>query len=149
MIGTIRWNLVSGTIGFVITFMASINSNIWFTSLLRGVVAFVAWFALCFLLRYAMGTMLNPQGSKQAKGPVSQVSSDGKGRLVDLKTPDESDSLQDLLRGTSNHTASDNDAAQTDGAEQSFQPLKPPKLVSKQPMDAEQLAQAVRHLAQK
>lgn len=141
MIGTIRWNIIFGAIGFVVTFLASSSNNVWTTSIIRGIIALCIWFALGFALRFIAGLLQQPQ---QDKGSDDEMAD--KGQTVDMTTPDESDMLHDLLR---TKPSEEKHADREDDNGSAFQPLNPPKLVTNPQMDAEQLAQAVRHLTQK
>ncbi|MBN3526216.1 hypothetical protein [Paenibacillus apiarius] len=141
MIGTIRWNFIFGAVGFVITFFSSWSNNVWTTSIIRGIIAFCIWFALGFALRFIAGILQQPQ---QEQSSVQETAD--KGQTVDMTTPDESDMLHDLLL---TKPSEEKQADREDDNGSAFQPLNPPKLVTKPQMDAEQLAQAVRHLTQK
>ncbi len=148
MKGTIRVNLIFALIGFVITFLFAIRTNLPVTSLIRGGIGAFVWFLLAFLFRIVLGA-LEPLpkdrtgGGSSAPNPVSN--GDARGMALDMITPDESDELNDLLkpdadktRITEERTAPIND----------FQPLNPPKLVSTQEKNPEELAKAVRHLTE-
>lgn len=144
MIGTIRWNLVMASLGFVITTLVSVSSNLWSTSLIRGLIAGAIWFALGFLIRLAAGILKAPeQGKLEYQSTVDTMSTSG--HNVDLSTPDETDTLKDLLRNTP--TENEPKAVSHEEQEIKFEPLTPPRFVSKLPEDGEQLAQAVRHMA--
>ncbi|WP_244903268.1 hypothetical protein [Paenibacillus aquistagni] len=143
MTGTIRWNMVMGACGFVFTTLVSISSNLWSTSLIRGLIAGAIWFLLGFLLRYAAGILKAPGREEPQDQAAYNASSSG--HNVDMSTPDETDTLKDLLRNTP--TENEPKAVSHEEQEIKFEPLTPPKFVSKLPQDGEQLAQAVRHMA--
>lgn len=136
MKGNLRFNLVFGVIGFVLTLVFSLTNNLFMTSVIRGLVSFVIWFVLAFLLRWAWGVLSSPP-SEIAPMSVSEEDKHTGGRL-DLTTPDESDELNELLKQKP-------DLSSERGA--GFTPLNPPKLVSTK--DPEELAKAVRHLTEK
>ncbi|BFH68018.1 hypothetical protein J27TS7_38390 [Paenibacillus dendritiformis] len=143
MRGTIRWNFIVGIVGFVITLLLSWSGNLWTTSLIRAAIAFAAWFALGFAIRFAAGVLGEPGAQAASPAPNGE----DKGNLVDMTTPDESDMLHEMLRTMSNE---EKPTEREDDDGTAFQPLNPPKLVTKEPLpDAGQLAQAVRHLTQK
>ncbi|WP_322922762.1 hypothetical protein [Paenibacillus campi] len=151
MIGNIKFNVWFGVLGFLITFLFSLGNNLWTTSLVRGCLGFILWFALAFLLRFILGVLATP-GSAAGKPPASgaaktmdeaegQPSTDeqGRGNLLDITTPDQDHELNDLLTPKPSHS----------GGDSGFAPLNPPKLVSTKEQDAEELAKAIRHLTQK
>lgn len=142
MHGNVRWNFVLGLLGFVITTLLSLSSNIWMTSLTRGVVAFIVWFAIGFALRFAIHQLLTPSNSASSS---QKEKDDNVGAAVDYTTPDESESLYQLLQSSPTDKESSSDEEIQTKSE--FQPLSPPKLVSKS-LNDEQMAQAVRHLSQ-
>ncbi|GGJ22378.1 hypothetical protein [Paenibacillus hunanensis] len=151
MIGNIKINVWSGVLGFLITFLFSLGNNLWTTSLVRGCLGFILWFALAFLLRFILGVLATPgnnAGKPPASGAVQGIQEDegqplndepGRGNLLDITTPDQDNELNDLLTPKPSHSDGDN----------GFAPLNPPKLVSTKEQDPEELAKALRHLTQK
>ncbi|MFD1952651.1 hypothetical protein ACFSL6_00280 [Paenibacillus thailandensis] len=139
MLGTWRWNVGLGLLGPVLTILFSIGKNPLPVVLLRSVYALAAFFLLGYVLRLALGQILK---SAPAKEPVLEAL---KGTQLDLRTPDESENLNELLKpkGGKEDTGAPG-AGSADQAE--FKPLNPTKLVSTQSNDPEQLAKAVRHL---
>ncbi|OZB97824.1 hypothetical protein [Paenibacillus sp. XY044] len=133
MKGNLLFNLVFGAVGFVLTLLISMGNNLFMTSLIRGLISFVIWFLLAFLLRWVWGVVSVPEAEHEAAAAEQE-----RGTRFDMTTPDESDELNDLLTP---RPASD----QEDG--KGFTPLNPPKLVSAK--DPEELAKAVRHLSEK
>ncbi|NEU25360.1 hypothetical protein [Paenibacillus ottowii] len=136
LFGSLRINLWSGVVGFILTFVLSVGSNLLTTSLIRGLIAFVFWFLLAFVLRWTLGVVARPDLGNAQDRASSQV--DGVGGNLDLTTPDENENLNELLKPK---------PEQTDEGNNGFAPLKPPKLVSNK--DPEELAKAVRHLTDK
>jgi hypothetical protein len=133
MKGNLLFNLVFGAVGFVLTLLISMGNNLFMTSLIRGLISFVIWFLLAFLLRWVWGVVSVPEAEHEAAAAEQE-----RGTRFDVTTPDESDELNDLLTP---RPASD----QEDG--KGFTPLNPPKLVSAK--DPEELVKAVRHLSEK
>ncbi|SYX82825.1 hypothetical protein [Paenibacillus alvei] len=143
MRGTIRWNYIFGAVGSIFALMVSWSNNVWTTSLLRAIIAFVIWFGLAYGVRFALGVLLSDHEGKQPE--VGTSKNPNAGTMLDMTTPDEEDVLRDLLRP--NGADSKSNPVEDEGG--SFQPLQPPKLVTKAQPDAEELAQAVRHFVQK
>ncbi|MBE1446426.1 hypothetical protein [Paenibacillus sp. OAS669] len=140
MIGTVRWNLIIGLISLVITFISSISTNIWTTSLLRSVYSFAIVFIVIFLFRWILGTIagLN-QLNTDLKDGVSDE--EGKGAALDLQTPEDDASIHQMLKDSLDPKASSMDSG--------FAPLNPPKLSSKtNSMEPGEMAQAVRRMAE-
>lgn len=136
MKGNLWFNLVFGVIGFIWTLLFSLTHNLFMTSVIRGLVSFVAWFLLAFLLRWVWTMLSSPQGSSLS------MTGDGEdkqaGTRLDLTTPDESDELNELLKPKREPSYE---------GDQGFTPLNPPKLVTTK--DPEEMAKAVRHLTEK
>ncbi|MBG9733191.1 hypothetical protein [Paenibacillus alvei] len=144
MRGTIRWNYIFGAVGAFLAMMVSWSNNVWTTSMLRGIIAFAIWFGLAYGVRYALG-MLHKEADAVLAGSGSYKNPNA-GSLLDMTTPDEEDAIRDLLRPSGPDSKQTNPEDDNGG---SFQPLQPPKLVTKPQPDAEKLAQAVRHFVQK
>ncbi|MGZ9584613.1 hypothetical protein [Paenibacillus marinisediminis] len=140
-----KWNISFGIIGFVVTTLASLISNVWSTSLIRGAIAFVIWFLLAFAVRYVVQLLLTPSHDG-ANAAQNELNSSEVGHAVDYTTPDDTDSLYNMLH--KKPAEQELETEQGDKDQSGFQPLTPPKLVSK-PLNEEQLAEAVRHLTQK
>jgi len=152
MIGNIKINVWFGVFGFLITFLFSLSNNLWTTSLVRGCLGFILWFALAFLLRFILGVLATPgnaTGKPPASGAAAQMGEDleeqpsandqGRGNMLDITTPDQDHELNDLLTPKPSHS----------GGDTGFAPLDPPKLVTTKEQDPEELAKALRHLTQK
>ena len=139
MIGSIRWNIGLGVIGFILSFMASYSNNIFVTTLLRGVYGFLFMFGFTFIVRWLLGTVA---GLSYLTPPSAETESQEVGRNVDLITPPDEDSMQDLLRANAG-------GAEPEAAAASFSPLQPPKLVSHiKEEKPEDLANAIRRLTE-
>ncbi|TNJ64317.1 hypothetical protein FE784_21240 [Paenibacillus hemerocallicola] len=132
MIGSIRWNILFGTVGFLLTFLMSVGSNFIVRALLNSAYSFLILFAVVFALRWILGTLV---GLKGVSDPVGHAAEDV-GNAVNETTPDDQDQLNDLLKN------------QLKGPESTepFVPLQPKKLASVPDADPEQLAQALRQL---
>ncbi|NOU93408.1 hypothetical protein GC093_09280 [Paenibacillus sp. LMG 31456] len=137
MLGTIRWNFIVGGISFVLTFLISIFNNIWLTTLLRSFYSFIILFAVVFLFRWVLGTIAGFNQLAVTEALHQEPADDHKGTTLDMSTPDEDAALHDMLKGSN-----------SSGGGTGFAPLNPPKLSSKQNMDAGELAQAVRHMTE-
>lgn len=144
--GSIIWNIGFGLIGFVMSTLISLSSNVWGTSLLRGAFAFVVWFLLAYGIRFVVQLLLSPNPEQNQSNTVHEDSTDV-GTSVNMSTPDDTASLYNMLHSKSNENNEQNEAVEKVGENGEFKPLTPPKLVSK-PMNDEQMAQAVRHLTQ-
>ena len=136
MKGNLRFNLVFGVIGFIWTLLFSLTNNLFMTSVIRGLVSFVAWFLLAFLLRWVWTVISSPQEHASPQGGKEEDKQTG--NRLDLTTPDESDELNELLKPKPDQSNENGNG---------FTPLNPPKLVSTK--DPEELAKAVRHLTEK
>lgn len=139
MVGSMRWNIVLSAIGAILTMLFSSGVNGLAVTMLRGLYAAIAFFILAYLLRLALGLIIGPQSS-----PVQEDAADGRGTVLDMATPDDEDDLNRLLRVQMEESGSDEASATSEQVE-AFQPLSPPKLVSKQ-QNPEQLADALRKL---
>lgn len=139
MMGTIRINFIVAAAAFVLTFVLSIGSNIWLTSLLRSLYSFVIIFLMVFLCRYVLGTVagLNRMPAMNSQQPDEQH----KGTAFDAVTPDEDEVLHQMLKGSAEPKAADQEDVV-------FAPLNPPKLTTKGNTEAEQLAQALRRMSE-
>ncbi|WP_454190593.1 hypothetical protein [Paenibacillus sp. Marseille-Q7038] len=144
MFGNVRINFLAGIIGLIITFFVSFSSNLLSTSLFRAGAAFIIWFLLAFLLRYVLGSVLAPPPDKG--GPESlEDGQETKGAQFDVIAPNDDEALKDIL----NYAQAEpiEEKKKQSAVESGFEPLNPPKLVRTK--DAEELAQAVRHLSGK
>ncbi|BBH20849.1 hypothetical protein Back11_21940 [Paenibacillus baekrokdamisoli] len=140
MIGTWRWNVTLGICGVVLTLLFSLGSNGLEVTATRCVYAFIVFFLLAYLFRAAVAIILQPTPPSFVTA-IDESTENIKGNSVDLSTPDQSDELNDLLKmpldGSTKLVKSETSA---------FQPLTPPKLVSTQNKEPEELAKALRHL---
>ncbi|WP_245864475.1 hypothetical protein [Paenibacillus donghaensis] len=135
MIGNLLINVLSGCIGFLFTFFVTYSNNLLMTSLTRGVFAFIVWFLLAFLLRWVLGSILQPSAPPEEAGLDQDSAADALGGQLDVRAPDEDEELLNLLKQK---------PGPEEPAAEDFKPLQPPKLVSMK--DPEELAKAVRHL---
>lgn len=127
MIGSLRWNIIAGTIGFILTILLSINHNVFLTSVIRGAYTFATLFVFTFIVRWFMYYIVNiKQG--EARSQASQTSSTSqtsedeaqKGTHIDLSTPE-----QDVS---------------------AFSPLNPPQYETKQ--NVEDVVKVIRHMSE-
>ncbi|WP_068786028.1 hypothetical protein [Paenibacillus phocaensis] len=139
MPGKLRYYLLSGFIGFLITFAVSAGNNLFMTSFIRGLISFAVWFLLAFAASWMLGFLKEMPGEFASSPETGVAPEAGKGGNLDLMTPDESEQLNDLLKPAP--AASD--------AEMQFAPLNPPKLVkTPDDQDPEELVKIVRHLTE-
>ncbi|MNO11979.1 hypothetical protein D3C76_15780 [compost metagenome] len=137
MTGKMRYYLLFGFIGFLITFAASSGNNLFTTSLIRGIIGFVVWFVLSFAVNWVIGFLKELPADPADQEMAALQSQEDKGANLDITTPDESDELNDLLKQPPNPQAQD------------FTPLSPPKLVkTPDEKDPAELANVVRHLTE-
>jgi hypothetical protein len=140
MIGTIRWNVTLGSLGFGLTFLSSLASNLFITTMVRSIYGFLILFIVAFLIRWLLGTVV---GLKEIGKPLQPKEDTSKGKNVDMLTPTEDQSLQELLKQNMEKPM------ENVAEDIPFSPLKPPKLVSKiREENPEDLATAVRRLTE-
>ncbi|PYI50391.1 hypothetical protein [Paenibacillus flagellatus] len=135
MIGTVRWNIVLGASGFILTFLLSIGNNFFLRTLLNSLYSFLILFAVAYALRWILGTLV---GLKPVAPETDAAPAEALGRTVDAVTPENEDQLNDLLKEQLNRP--DPDAT--------FAPLEPKKLASIPDASGEELARAVRRLTE-
>ncbi|SEF58623.1 hypothetical protein [Paenibacillus sp. UNC499MF] len=137
MAGTIRWNFIVGAVSFVLTFLLSLGSNVWLTTLLRSLYSFAILFIVTFGFRFIMGLLLSAGGSainETAAAPVEgSAPNKNLGQHLDLTTPDET--VQEAADGA-------------DREEAEFAPLLPTKLVTRKQPDTEQSVRALRQMSE-
>lgn len=141
MIGTIRWNLIVGAVGFVLTFALSMGSNIWLTTLLRSCYSFATLFVVVFLFRWILGSFGGLIGLQDAGSSAPAAGEEpAKGQALDMLTPDDEEDLHRMLKNQPAPPAAEEDAT--------FTPLDPPKLTTRTQLQADEMAQAVRRMSQ-
>lgn len=139
MIGKLRYCWLFGFIGFLITLAISTGNNLFMTSLVRGLISFVVWFALSYAAFWMFDAQREQTKHSKDEEIATTFSEQGKGGNYDLITPDESDELNDLLKQPPVNSVNIND----------FSPLNPPKLVkTTNDKHAEELVKVVRHLTE-
>jgi hypothetical protein len=143
MIGTWRWNVGFAAVGGMMSLLFSMSGNTFAVSCVKGIYAFAAFFIMAFLFRAVLRMVVMPQPSVSAIRPDEQDSVNEAGSTFEAVIPDESDQLHEMLKSNPNGRTATASAVQQSNQ---FQPLKPPKLVSTQNKDPEELAKAVRHL---
>lgn len=137
MMGTWRWNLTIGSFAMVFTFLLSLSNNVLTTAFIRSLYGFVLLFLITYVIRWMLGTLAGiNQFSTQDK--FNSSDNDTINSSIDFLTPDDSGSLNDLLKNQMMKTETDI----------SFSPLKPPKLVSKEKLDSESLANSLRQMSE-
>jgi hypothetical protein len=144
MIGTIRINLVVAALAGFLTFILSIGNNLFLTTCLKSFYSFAILFALTFGFRWVLGLMtggIEHSSGNQLSEPITV--NDTIGQTLDLTTPDDEDAV------THQMIKANRDPNQaTHGNVPQFSPLNPPKLVTKNNLDPEQLAGALRRMSE-
>jgi len=135
MIGTVRWNLVLGAIGFAATFFMSVGDNFLLTTLLNSVYSFAILFAVGFAVRWWLGSVVGLK-SVHPTMPENEKEAEHRGVAVDAVTPDEQEQLNQLLK----------EQIAPPVSESEFVPLQPKRLTSPAPNDPKQMAEALRRL---
>jgi hypothetical protein len=142
MIGTIRINVIVASLAGLFTFALSIGNNLFLSTCLKSVYSFLILFVLTFGFRWVLGVMI---GAEHAAGSSSNVNSNvdsSVGQSLDMTTPDEDEETRELMKANlGNNNSSPN-------SEMQFSPLNPPKLVTKNNLDPEQLAGALRRMSE-
>jgi hypothetical protein len=136
MIGSIRWNFIVAAVSFSITFITSSLNNIWSTTLIRSCYSFLLLFVIVFLFRWVLGTFAGLDKIAE----VDSMQDENKGNALDLSTPDEEESLNQMLKESM--------GPNTHEGEPRFAPLKPPKLTSKANIETGDMVQALRHMSE-
>lgn len=137
MIGSFRWNLLAGLIGFCGTMLISLPKNVWKTALVQSAYSFLFLFIFLFAVRWVLGFMIQ---ASNASAPAHAVPGDTKeeafrkGQSIDLSTPDEGVYPQD--------------PAAAPAEDSGFAPLNPPKLTTKLDANPEDLVKALRHMSE-
>lgn len=130
-----RWNVGLAGLGAVLIFLISLSSNPLPTSLLRGLYAFIAFGLLGFFFRVVLQQLLRPA---KTVGGEKERAEEERGIVLDMTTPDDDASLSQLMKEQWTGTEEPQSAG--------FEPLKPPRLVSIDDPNPEQVAQAIRRL---
>jgi hypothetical protein len=134
MIGSWRLNVGFGGFGALLTFIFSLSNNPFGTIFLRSIYAFLVFAALAFLIRIVLGQLMNPA----IKPGATSTSEEERGAVLDLMTPDEGDSLSELMK----EQWADSKGEAANG----FQPLQTKRLVSLDNADPEEVVKAIRRL---
>jgi uncharacterized membrane protein YciS (DUF1049 family) len=137
MLGSIRWNLVLGLAGMLLTFFFSLGNNGFVVSCIRAVYAFAAFFAAGWLLRGALQLILASNEAERMLRAAEEAREAG--THVDLRTPDDAAELNEMLKAQRDSASPADPAAE-------FRPLEPKRLFSIEGKNPEELAQAVRNL---
>jgi len=140
MLGSIRWNLVLGLAGMLLTFFFSLGNNGFAVSCLRALYAFAAFFAAGWLLRGALQLIVASAETERA-GRLAGESPEV-GALVDLRTPDDESEMSEMLKAQREAGR----PGEPEAAE--FRPLEPKRVFSIESKDPEELAQVVRTMVQ-
>jgi hypothetical protein len=144
MIGTIRINLIVSMIAGIFTFLLSVGNNLFLTTCLRSLYSFVFLFILTYAFRFLLAVFggtdfFTPLASEQSE---SDSDEDHLGSQLDLATPDDDEATRQMLRNNMDNPG------QTLDDDLPFSPLTPPKLITKNNLDPEQLAGALRRMSE-
>jgi hypothetical protein len=137
MIGTLRWNIMFGAVGFVLTCLVSLGNNVLSTTLVRSLLCGLVMFLIGFVFRWIMGSLIGLKELDEKNVLPDDHEDSHKGGSFDMTTPDDQDTMQQLIK----------QGGEASDAE-SFTPLKPPKLASTQNIDPEELVKALRHMSE-
>ena len=131
------WRLIIGFGGFgaLLTFLFSLSNNPFGTTFLRSFYAFVVFAALAFAVRFVLGQLIVPATPAQEAADISE---EDRGTVLDLTTPDEGDSLSEMMK--------EQWSGSKDDSGKGFQPLQPKKLVSIDDPNPEDVVKAIRRL---
>jgi hypothetical protein len=142
MIGTIRINFIVAGLAGLFTFGLSIGNNLLLTSCLKCMYSFVILFILTFGFRWVLGLMIGAEHAASHSQDANMTPDSSVGQTLDLTTPEEDEETRELLKANlgNNHAPS--------SADMQFSPLNPPKLVTKNNLDPEQLAGALRRMSE-
>jgi hypothetical protein len=142
MIGTIRINLIVAGLAGICTFLLSIGNNLFLTTCLRSIYSFAILFILTFGFRWVLGVFAGSEFfASQSEG---QLDTDEAhlGSQLDLATPDDNEATRQMLKDNLEKPGT------SDANELPFLPLNPPKLVTNNNLDPEQLAGALRRMSE-
>jgi energy-coupling factor transporter transmembrane protein EcfT len=144
MIGTIRINWIVSLVAGIFTFLLSVGNNLLLTTCLRSLYSFVILFILTFVFRFLLAVFggtdfFTPLGSGQSE---SESDEGHLGSQLDLATPDVDEATRQMLRKNMDNPG------QTFDDDLPFSPLTPPKLITKNNLDPEQLAGALRRMSE-
>lgn len=140
MIGSWRWNVACGAGGALLTFLISLGSNLFLTSLIRAFYAFVIFFLITYAIRWLISQLLHPM----AEHSGGEAPADEAGTVLDMITPPEDEELTQLMK--ENWSDGKSRVIKADSAAAEFQPLQPKKLVTLDQTDPDQVVQAIRRL---
>lgn len=110
--------------------MISLGRNEWITSLKRGIYGFIIVFVCMFAIRFLLGTVAGLKQMDQAAASV--------GNTINLVTPPDDPLMPGLQHAE----------GQTELNQDEFIPLKPQKLISKENVDPQLMAESVRHMSE-
>lgn len=132
MIGNWRWNAIAGAAGALLILLVSFSSNPYSTTMYRIAISFTVFFIVTFAVRWMIGQALAPPLSGATDERAAEGDDEaGKGRAIDLTTPEDS------------------------GGDPDFNPLTPPRYATNsapetvEHHDPEMLAKAIRHMSDK
>jgi energy-coupling factor transporter transmembrane protein EcfT len=147
MIGTIRINWIVSLAAGIFTFLLSVGNNLFLTTCLRSLYSFLILFILTYAFRFLIGVFGGADffAPRPADAVDQTAASSNEGHLgsqLDLATPDDDEATRQMLRNNLDNPgqALDDDLI--------FSPLTPSKLITKNNLNPEQLAGALRRMSE-
>lgn len=134
MAGNLKWNLVTGLIGFGGTLALSMPHNILKTAFIQSLYSFIFLFLITFLARWLLGLIAQsahtPESAAEAVTRELEREEETRGTRIDLATPDDQAAILP-------HAEVDT----------GFTPLNPPKLSTDLgEQRTEDVVKAIRHM---
>lgn len=143
MIGTIRINLIVSLFAGIFTFLLSVGNNLFLTTCMRSIYSFAILFILTFGFRLLLGIFTGTDFFTPRQAEQVNSSEEHLGSQLDLATPDDEEATKQMLRNNL-----DNSGQSLVSDDLPFSPLNPPKLITKNKLDPEQLAGALRRMSE-
>jgi hypothetical protein len=142
MIGTMRINFIVAALSCVCTFILSVGNNLFLTTCLKSLYSFIILFILTFGFRWVFGVFAGSNIFSEQNDTQLATDDAHVGSQLDLATPDDDEATRQMLKNNLDNPGT------TKPNEMSFSPLNPPKLVTKDNLDPEQLAGALRRMSE-
>ncbi|MCD1257795.1 hypothetical protein B5M42_002930 [Paenibacillus athensensis] len=143
MIGTLRINGIVAALAGLFTFALSVGNNLFLTTCLKSFYSFAIVFVLTFGFRWVMGAVAGMDRAAANPDKADDGAAPHVGGQLDLATPEDDEATRQMLKQMPGQ-----EDPQAGTGETQFSPLNPPKLVTKNNLDPEQLAGALRRLSE-
>lgn len=135
MAGNVKWNLMTGLIGFAGTLALSMPHNLLKTAFIQSLYSFIFLFLITFLARWLLGLVTQsaqtPDSAAEAVSRELEREEEIRGTRIDLATPDDAPVLYQAEADTG------------------FAPLNPPKLSTDLGERPEDVVKAIRQMTDK